>query len=661
MPHSRLISFGILLLLIGICAAAEPARTEDWFVIEANQSPYGSQHILRRTLENGNLEYRVEMRVLVDLLGQREDYSSTTTYVVTPDFLPVSIHSHTKRSSGEVLLNGTAEAGHLILTRESNGLTRSSQIDLQNRPLFQFLLPEALARQPETSDDAEVTFNILEEEYLSIETAKCRKIHSDDPSISLWSIELGGDALLSRGTLTLKSGHREREEFSIPRYSLRRGSAREAETITHRKLEGRDGLMFEVDKPIVRIDQLQSLTVKLRWKDIPLESLHLTDPRQSLMSHHSQGTQHEALVRIAPSAPTAKTPATLIRTDREKLLGKSRFIDPSDAAIIAKSEEWTKDCRTPEEIVTALSENIFRLLNGGTLISETLSGPEVLQCRKGKCSEFAILFASLARAKGIPTRIVLGDRMVNANWIGHMWNEVFIAKVGTDPNADQQQGRWVVVDSTAKEVGYSSALLKFTHSDSVYGTQPVRWELTNSLEVSIADYSLNKPDSDDSWKTGIEGNVYTNADFGIQISVPNENWKFTPDLKASQLVMRLHDPDDKKVMIHCVAFSLPALLDAKTILTIRNARFNATYDDYKVLSDTPETIGDREWKTLQFTHTIKPKKSQPDSDDRTIKTTEYAFNHGKVGFLINLAAEESAHDKALENFQEILKSIVLKK
>ena len=54
-------------------------------------------------------------------------------------------------------------------------------------------------------------------------------------------------------------------------------------------------------------------------------------------------------------------------------------------------------------------DRITPLGDGGTLIPETLSGPEVLQCRNGKCSEFSTLFASLARSLGIPTRIVLGD------------------------------------------------------------------------------------------------------------------------------------------------------------------------------------------------------------------------------------------------------------
>jgi hypothetical protein len=85
------------------------------------------------------------------------------------------------------------------------------------------------------------------------------------------------------------------------------------------------------------------------------------------------------------------------------------------------------------------------------LIAETLSGPEVLACRKGKCSEFATFCLAVASA-GIPTRIALGERMMPGQWGGHMWNEVYV-------------GRWIPVDAGANEVGKSAVLVKLIDHD----------------------------------------------------------------------------------------------------------------------------------------------------------------------------------------------------
>ena len=86
-------------------------------------------------------------------------------------------------------------------------------------------------------------------------------------------------------------------------------------------------------------------------------------------------------------------------------LGESRYIKPHDEKVVALAREVTRGKADALEAVKALSAWMGKNIEP-SLIAETLTGPEVLACRKGKCSEFATLFASLARAAGIPTRIV---------------------------------------------------------------------------------------------------------------------------------------------------------------------------------------------------------------------------------------------------------------
>ncbi len=65
----------------------------------------------------------------------------------------------------------------------------------------------------------------------------------------------------------------------------------------------------------------------------------------------------------------------------------------------------------------------------------------ILRRKSGDCTEYAVLFAALARALAIPTRIVSGVALVESNdgevqAFGHAWNEVLRA------------GAWELLDST---------------------------------------------------------------------------------------------------------------------------------------------------------------------------------------------------------------------
>jgi hypothetical protein len=660
---SMLVILTFSLLISGSQAkAADPQPTSDtWYVYVDEETQYASQHVAKRTLASGNTEYRIDSRVLYDLLGNRQEETTDATYVVTPDFAPVSARVHTTRASGEVEITGEIDGDHFIIRRESNGLRRSSTIDLTQRPIFRATLPDALSRLENGPHAPEAVLAVIDEVSLRVEPAKCCLLESNDSSAVVWSVEVGSDVVLEKGHLTLTNGEREREVFSMPQYTLRRSSRQEAGQIKHLTLEGRDMLMFDVDKPIARIDLLQELTMKLRWKDVPLNRLHLIDGRQTLVSHKAEGQQHEAVVRIVnPDSSSPQSVEQLTQDEREKLLGKTRFIDPKDDEIVAKSIEWTKDCLTTREIVAALTENVSTYLRGSEAIAETLSGPEVLKCRKGKCSEYAILLASLARSQKIPTRIVLGDRMVSGQWIGHMWNEVFIDEDEANADTAQRPGRWITVDATTNEIGSAPGLLKFTHSDSVYGTQQGRWDLTDSLELSIVTYSMKPDISPEAWQTGIEENTYTSGEFGFRISAPGNDWKLVPKLKAGLLEMRLHVPDDDRVLLHCVAFSLPVAVDTTTIMTARSTRFQLTYKNYESLADEAVDLSGNSWQLLQFRRDMGPEGKKAFPDGNLIKTTEYAICRGNVGYLINLIAEESIHDKYADRLEEVVKSVVFK-
>ena len=92
------------------------------------------------------------------------------------------------------------------------------------------------------------------------------------------------------------------------------------------------------------------------------------------------------------------------------------------------TDEWQK--------VKVLLDHVGRYIVDD-YTSNSMSTFEILKKRKGDCSEHTLLFNTLARAAGIPTREVRGLLNYEERKFGlHAWNEVLI------------DGKWHGVDAT---------------------------------------------------------------------------------------------------------------------------------------------------------------------------------------------------------------------
>jgi len=80
------------------------------------------------------------------------------------------------------------------------------------------------------------------------------------------------------------------------------------------------------------------------------------------------------------------------------------------------------------------------------------SALEVLKQRKGDCNEHSVLFAALARAVGIPAKVVVGLLYLQGAFYYHAWNEVYL-------------GNWVPVDATFGEFPAGALRLKLAEGD----------------------------------------------------------------------------------------------------------------------------------------------------------------------------------------------------
>ncbi len=285
--------------------------------------------------------------------------------------------------------------------------------------------------------------------------------------------------------------------------------------------------------------------IKVTWEDVDFAEFNFADNRQELISHTETDKAHEVVLKIVKDQRDFAGRVTLPVTDSEfaPYLAETRFITPSlpevkDLVSAIRGEE-TDGWLVTQKILGWVYQNMQVEMIPQTLVTE-----EILAGRKGKCAEYAILFAAMARAAGLPTKVALGERYQDGAWIGHMWNEVWL-------------GEWVAVDPSHGQSAPDALLLKFVDSPEVMGTQKVRMGLTGKLGISIEDVTIDGDDQADvALQTGILGQTYTNADYRCRLTAPDDYQLIEAEEQGMPMLVayKTIEPETQAVLI---PFSVP--------------------------------------------------------------------------------------------------------
>ncbi len=641
----------IALAGLGFVAACRGALAPDtpdlrprevWYSIRDDRQPYGYMHLRVHGRDDGTRAYDLASRLEIEFFGARQEVRTEATAVVGPDLTLHSLEAETAQSSGvvRVRVNATADGW----TVQHGPGTPSHHVPREGPPLVVgSALGDWLARElaRATAEDLVHRMRLLTEESADVAEITLRLV-AREANGSLWSIDTG--EAWQETTLRLDAnGELVEQRVSLPPWHVVRAPREEALAFHTRVIPERELLTFRIDRQLPPVRQLASLDVRLAWQGIAPAEFELEDARQRLVSLTDDAGRCTAVVRLE-RVPEGGASATrpVPRAGFERELASDPFIVPGDERIAAQAAELVGAETSAGVAARTLCRWVSETVRS-EMIAGTLSGPQVLERRAGKCTEYSTLFASLARAAGIPTRIVLGQRRFAGaegdTWGGHMWNEVFV-------------GEWVPVDASANEFGGSLDLLKFVHSDTVAGTQPLRWKLTKSLEVRIADVKLHAT-ATDPLTTGLRGQTYTNAEHGFCVNLPDAKWTLEERREAGALVVRIRPPDPDvgdAAMFHVTAFSLPAGIAAKTILDGRLRQQKKGLSDFEVLRDEPAGLGDVSGHRLCFTG--RPARGQP------LRVSELLFVRDGTGVLINLIATPELHEVHAAAFERIAASLV---
>lgn len=226
----------------------------------------------------------------------------------------------------------------------------------------------------------------------------------------------------------------------------------------------------KTDRPIPSPGNLRSLSVELYG--ITDERLIIGDAEQRVRLQNDRVLyeikRSETKEEEAPDMPMAHGP------EMKPFLLPSFRIQSHHPDIVRQAREIVGDASNVLTAVQRIAMWVGQEVEDDLV--ESFSALDVLKTRKGECQAHTFLYTALARAIGIPTRVVSGlVYMEDVGFLFHAWAESFV-------------GRWISVDPTLKQVPSDA-----THIKLVIGEDHDNFHLIvnvlGRLQASVREFS----------------------------------------------------------------------------------------------------------------------------------------------------------------------------
>lgn len=440
------------LALLFTCAAAwalaaEPKSgeaDESWSVIYIGGSRVGYARSLVKTVKEGSAE-RVhsenEMVLSVKRFGDRLDNRIVQESVETADGDLLSFRTEMQTSpTSKTITVGRVEGEQLKLETTTSGKTTTSQKKWDKSvksPAFQERLLKKDPLKPgdkrtfrtymaELNQIAEITLRARDYEQVELLEGKKERLLRIDieqsvlPGIvSQEYVDPDGE---SRKTST---GLLKMATYTVPRDEA-------LKEIEGHELDLAVETLIKV-KPIEKAHTAKRIVYRVRIRDEDPSRVLPSGPTQQIKKTGDGVAEVTVTAPVIPDREPAKSPAVA-----EEFRRPTQFLQSDDEEVKKHAAAAVGDERDPWRRALKMERYVHDKLQKKNFSTALASAGEVARSLEGDCTEHACLLAAMARAEGIPSRVVVG--LVYASRLsafgGHMWTEVFV------------RGQWIPLDAT---------------------------------------------------------------------------------------------------------------------------------------------------------------------------------------------------------------------
>lgn len=134
-------------------------------------------------------------------------------------------------------------------------------------------------------------------------------------------------------------------------------------------------------------------------------------------------------VRRQGKGPIAKLSAT----ERARFLAPTPYEAVKDPRIVEAARAAVQGARKPAQIVARLTRFVFDHIDAKDLSRAYAPATVTLESRTGDCTEHSVLFSALAKASGVPTKLIDGVVVADGKIGYHEWVEVYLPGEGWRP------------------------------------------------------------------------------------------------------------------------------------------------------------------------------------------------------------------------------------
>jgi hypothetical protein len=187
-------------------------------------------------------------------------------------------------------------------------------------------------------------------------------------------------------------------------------------------------------RPIAQPREARRL--RLRLHGPALDGMVLATRRQTIDRRAPDAIDLTLTADTLPDMAAASQPAD---PALQTYLAPSPFLQADDPAIRKQARALTAGADHPVRAAQAIFDWVYRNVRKAPTVSLP-SAADVLRQMEGDCNEHTYLFVALARAAGIPAKVMVGLVYHEGSFYYHAWPAVFL-------------GRWTEMDPTLGEPG----------------------------------------------------------------------------------------------------------------------------------------------------------------------------------------------------------------
>jgi hypothetical protein len=424
-----------------------------------------------------------EAYMRIRFLGIDKQISMKSDDRVRPDLTLISSHYEQKMDEKPLILDGKTTDHKLMILQKSGDEEKTAEFDFKGSiysssiinlyPVLQGMGAGSRYQyhvfDPQTQSIAEVTQSVIafeESKKLSLEPSFKIETQMHGHNVSSW-INLKGETIFELGMggvlITYKEDEKSAKSFL-------------AESSLNKKDLILDFSLVKTDKPIScprKADYLEMSIDGLSGALVPLQG-----PNQEVSERTIEGktlTFFRNVGTLSPKREAAREP--LNSENRGLYLATSYHIESDHPEIKKITQDAVKGAITPHDKIGRLVKWVSTEVKDEAV--DSFSAVEVLHTRKGECQAHTMLYTAMARAAGIPTRLVGGIvYMEGMGFLYHSWAESY---------ADG----WLAVDPTFNQVGVDATHIKLVEGYD-WASLLQLGKIVGQIKIKIIDYSCDQ-------------------------------------------------------------------------------------------------------------------------------------------------------------------------